>query len=88
MSENLYEIPEGTNNFFNYWDGVEDRDLDIYEPLTATRVVSCRNPDQVKDVDDLINQARSDWHHEENEYSHEFALSDNSDQVFSYLRED
>lgn len=87
MSENLYEIPDGADNFFEYWDGVEDRDLDIYEPLTATRVVSCRNPDQVKDVDDMINEARSDWPHEENEYVHDFDLSENSDDAVSYLLE-
>lgn len=85
MSEDLYSIPEGVDNFFEYWDGVENRDLDIYEPLTAVRVVSCRNPDQVKDVDDLINEARSDWPHEENEYAHEFELSDVDDDVFDYI---
>lgn len=85
MTDSLYDIPEGTDNFFEYWDGVEDRDLDIYEPLTAIRVVSCRNPEKVKDVDDLINEARSDWPHEDNEYAHEFGLSDVDRDVFDYI---
>jgi hypothetical protein len=88
MADNMYDIPDGTDNFFEYWEGVEDRDLDIYESLTTIRVVSCRNPERVKDVDDLINEARSDWPHEDNEYAHEFGLSDNSEQNLSYLLEE
>ncbi|MFQ3307895.1 MAG: hypothetical protein ACI977_000110 [Candidatus Nanohaloarchaea archaeon] len=84
-SEELYSIPDSVDNFFDYWDGVEDRDLEIYESLTTTRVVSCRNPDRVKDVDDLINEARSDWSHEDNEYAHEFELSGNAKTVFDYI---
>jgi hypothetical protein len=87
MAQGPYEIPQGTDNFFEYWDGVEGRELDIYEPLTATRVVSCRNPDQVKDIDDLINEARSAWPHEDNEYAHDFGLSENVDTSIDYLLE-
>lgn len=85
MQEMLYKIPQGTDNFFEYWDGVESRELDVYEDLTEVRVVSCRNPEQVKDVDDLINEARSDQHHTDNEYAHDFGLSNNAEDAFSYL---
>ncbi|MFO7793768.1 MAG: hypothetical protein R6V35_02220 [Candidatus Nanohaloarchaea archaeon] len=58
--------------------------LDIYESEEATRVISCRNNEWVPDSDDIHSYQNhdGDW---ENDYDHNFGLSEDSRELLEEI---